>query len=83
MTRQLPRLDSSLFVFQQGSCNLYLWVYVDDIILRVDRLDTIARLISRLNKEFSIKDLSLIINFLGLKVTYIMVGFSKLSKICS
>ncbi|GJW03741.1 retrovirus-related pol polyprotein from transposon RE1 [Tanacetum coccineum] len=49
--------DTSLFVFQREKCLLYLLVYVDDIILTGNNNVLISRFISRLNKEFAIKDL--------------------------
>ncbi|GKB69844.1 uncharacterized mitochondrial protein-like protein [Tanacetum coccineum] len=50
--------DTSLFVFQREKCLLYLLVYVDDIILTGNNNVLISRFISRLNKEFAIKDLA-------------------------
>ncbi|XP_042753565.1 uncharacterized mitochondrial protein AtMg00810 isoform X1 [Lactuca sativa] len=65
------RADTSLFVFTNVSCIMYLLVYVDDLILTGNDETAIANFISRLNHEFSIKDLGY---FLGLEVTYLDNG---------
>ncbi|XP_071740973.1 uncharacterized mitochondrial protein AtMg00810-like [Rutidosis leptorrhynchoides] len=63
------RSDPSLFIFKRNSCILYFLVYVDDIILTDNHSATIQTFISRLNDEFSIKDLGKLNYFLGLEVT--------------
>lgn len=68
------RADTSLFIFKRESCILYLLVYVDDIILTGNNTDIISKFISRLNNEFSIKDLGQLNYFLGLEVTYTDTG---------
>lgn len=64
------RADTSLFVFRRDSCILYLLVYVDDIILTRNNTE----FISRLHKEFAIKDLGKLNYFLGLEVSYTTNG---------
>ncbi|KAJ9544231.1 hypothetical protein OSB04_023938 [Centaurea solstitialis] len=64
------RADPSLFVYQHGSCTLYLLVYVDDLILTGNDPQTIQRFVVALHKEFAIKDLGRLSYFLGLEVTY-------------
>ncbi|KAJ9552360.1 hypothetical protein OSB04_016405 [Centaurea solstitialis] len=64
------RADTSLFVFRRNSCILYLLVYVDDIILTGNNNDFIAQFVSRLHKEFAIKDLGKLSYFLGLEASY-------------
>lgn len=49
------RADISLFLFHHGSCILYLLVYVDDLILIVNKLDTIHKFFSGLIKSFPLK----------------------------
>ncbi|GJV28967.1 uncharacterized mitochondrial protein-like protein [Tanacetum coccineum] len=64
------RADTSLFVFQRENFLLYLLIYVDDIILTGNKNVLISQFISRLNKEFSIKDIGKLSYFLGLEVAY-------------
>ncbi|XP_071728268.1 uncharacterized mitochondrial protein AtMg00810-like [Rutidosis leptorrhynchoides] len=64
------RADPSLFVFKRGSCIMYLLVYVDDIILTGNISSTMRQFISRLHREFAIKDLGKLSYFLGLEVLY-------------
>ncbi|KAJ9566479.1 hypothetical protein OSB04_002445 [Centaurea solstitialis] len=66
--------DTSLFVYQHGSCTIYLLAYVDDLILTGTDSKTIQRLIVALNKEFAIKDLGRLSYFLGLEVTHDETG---------
>lgn len=51
------RADPSLFVFKRDSCVLYLLVYVDDLILTGNDAIVLRPVITRLDKEFAIKDL--------------------------
>lgn len=53
---------------------LYLLVYVDDIILTGNSDALLPSFISRLRKEFAIKDLGRLNYFLGLEVTYTSNG---------
>lgn len=64
------RANTSLFVFRRGSLILYLLVNVDDIILTSNSQEIIQQFISRLHREFAIKDLGRLSNFLGLEVAY-------------
>lgn len=64
------RADTSLFVFQRDSCVMYLLVYVDDLILTGNQPHVITSFITRLKKEFAIKDLGELNYFLGLEVTH-------------
>lgn len=49
---------------------MYLLVYVDDLILTGNDELAITSFISRLNREFAIKDLGDLNYFLGLEVAY-------------
>lgn len=62
--------DTSLFIFSQGSTTIYLLVYVDDIIITGNEPSSLQALISRVRKEFAIKDLGRLSYFLGLEVSY-------------
>lgn len=68
------RAYTSLFVFRRDSCIMYLLVYVDDLILIGNHEQTIKAFITRLYKEFAIKDLGEFNYFLGLEVTYTING---------
>ena len=60
--------DTSLFVYQQQSDTAYLLFYVDDIVLTASTPTLLQRIISALQKEFSMKDLSKLHHFLGMHV---------------
>ena len=60
--------DSSLFIFCSKDAILLLLVYVDDIIVTSNKQALLLRLVSRLNSEFSIKDLGSLHYFLGIEV---------------
>ncbi|KAG7572644.1 Reverse transcriptase RNA-dependent DNA polymerase [Arabidopsis suecica] len=61
--------DASLFVYCQGKFQLYVLVYVDDIIVTGNNQDAITSIISALGKRFSLKDQGDINYFLGIEVT--------------
>lgn len=60
--------DTNLFVFRQGSAMAYLLLYVDDIILTASSVDLLRRIISALQREFSMKDHGELHHFLGMHV---------------
>ncbi|XP_022004529.1 uncharacterized mitochondrial protein AtMg00810-like [Helianthus annuus] len=62
--------DTSLFIFKKDHMLIYLLVYVGDIIITGNDIGFIQAFISRLNKEFSLKDLGPLGYFLGLEVTH-------------
>jgi hypothetical protein len=62
-------VDTSLFIFCSGKIQLYLLVYVDDIILTGSHPAAISALICRLQAEFPLKDLGPLHFFLGIQVT--------------
>nr|GEU64325.1 hypothetical protein [Tanacetum cinerariifolium] len=64
------RADTSLFVFKRDTCIMYLLVYVDDLILTGNQPYVLTTFITRLDKEFAIKDLGALNYFLGLEATY-------------
>ena len=65
------RPDTSLFVFNQQDDLIYLFLYVDDIILTVNNSVLINRFISQLHSEFVVKDLGPLTYFLGLEASSI------------
>ena len=61
--------DHSLFLYTNNSHDLtVILVYVDDIILTGNNLDTIIHITKLLDQTFSIKDLDILKYFLGLEV---------------
>ena len=60
--------DTSLFILHSGDITIYLLVYVDDIIIIGTNTNIIQRYIDPLAQKFSIKDLSVLSYFLGIKV---------------
>lgn len=60
------RSDCSLFTYKQGIYQIYLLLYVDDIILTASSPSLITRVIDRLSSEFSMTDLGSLSFFLGI-----------------
>jgi hypothetical protein len=58
--------DTSLFVYRRGSDTAYLLLYVDDIVLTASSPPLLRRIISALQQEFAMKDLSALHHFLGM-----------------
>lgn len=61
--------DHSLFIKSNASSFIVLWLYVNDIILVSNDLDSITTMKPVLDNKFKIKDLGFLKFFLGLKVT--------------
>ena len=51
------RSDASLFIFSQGKIQIYMLVYVDDIVIAGSTPAVVDRLVQLLSASFSIKDL--------------------------
>lgn len=66
--------DSSLFIHHSTSYNIFLSVYVDDIILIGSPNAPLSALLHALHGELAIKDLGLIRYFLGIEVQSIFDG---------
>ena len=62
------KADHSLFIYRSKARLILLLVYADDVVLTGNDSSFIAHLITRLNKEFSLKDLGNLHYFLGLEV---------------
>ncbi|XP_061989759.1 uncharacterized mitochondrial protein AtMg00810-like [Rosa rugosa] len=80
-TSYLPQLgfkssivDPSLFIRDFGSTQVYLLLYVDDIILTGNSSSSIQHVKDALQSEFDMKDLGLLHYFLGLQITYLPNG---------
>ncbi|GKC27477.1 ribonuclease H-like domain-containing protein, partial [Tanacetum coccineum] len=63
---QHSKIDSSLFVFHQGSDIAYLLLYVDDIILTASSAAFLQQIITSLHNEFAMTDLGSLNYFLGI-----------------
>jgi hypothetical protein len=62
-------VDTSLFIYLQGSIQIYMLVYVDDILITGTHPQVIQSIIAQLQQEFSLKDLGPLSFFLGIQVT--------------
>ena len=62
--------DPSLFVFHSKNATLYLFLYVDDIIITETSPTLITDFISTLQNTFELKDLEPLHYFLGLQLQY-------------
>jgi hypothetical protein len=60
--------DTSLFYYNKGQYNMFILVYVDDIIVASSSLEATRALLSDLQKDFSLKDLGDLHYFLGIEV---------------
>lgn len=63
------RVDTSLFIYIFEDITLYLFIYVDDLIIMGSSSTTISSLILRLQQEFLNKDLGPLSFFLGIQVS--------------
>ena len=68
--------DYSLFIKNTVDSFILAAIYVDNIILTGNDIQSIQHLISHLHRTFSIKDLGPLSFFLGLEVTYLPYGIS-------
>lgn len=59
-----------VFVYSKAASRVYILIYVDDIIITGNDSKLIQTLVSRLNSEFSLKDLGDFDYFLGLEVSH-------------
>jgi hypothetical protein len=50
-------VDTSLFIFLQGDIHIYMLVYVNDILITGTHPSVISSIITKLQAEFSLKDL--------------------------
>jgi predicted GNAT superfamily acetyltransferase len=60
------KADTSLFYYNRGRYNLFVLVYVDDIIVASSSPKATEALLGDLQKEFSLKDLGDLHYFLGI-----------------
>jgi hypothetical protein len=68
------KLDTLLFIFRRASDTVYLLLYVDDIILIASSTELLCRIISTLQREFTIKELGPLYHFLGITIEHRLDG---------
>jgi transposase InsO family protein len=61
-------VDSSLFLYHQGTTHLFILIYVDDILITGTHGSIISSLLDKLRTEFALKDLGELNYFLGIQV---------------
>lgn len=62
------RVDSSLFLLITGQTKVFVFIYVDDILVTGNNSSLINRFVKELNREFALEDLGELSYFLGIKV---------------
>jgi hypothetical protein len=62
--------DNSLFIFRHGTDTVYLLLYVDDNVITVSSTALLQYTISAPKREFSMKDLGPLHNFLGVSIQH-------------
>jgi hypothetical protein len=68
------KADVSLFFYNKGDVTIYLFVYVDDVIVTSSSEKATTTLLQDLQEEFALKDLGELSYFLGIEVTKISYG---------
>lgn len=74
------KCDPSLFLLHTANLTIMVLVYVDDIIITGNSAPFITKLISKLNTDFSLKQLGKLEYFLGIEVTHLANGSLFLSQ---
>lgn len=67
-------VDPSLFIYQTNSVSIFLFVYVDDIVIVGSNEEEVKKVIERLGTEFPIRDLGTLEYFLGIQVKRVKDG---------
>jgi hypothetical protein len=71
---QASKADVSLFIFNQDSLQIYILIYVDDIIIISSSSSATDKLLQQLCHEFAVKDLGQLNYFLGIEVHHTSLG---------
>jgi hypothetical protein len=64
------KADTSLFIFLRGGVQIFMLVYVNDIVIADSTLEAVDRLVQSLSESFPIKDMGWLEYFLGLEAAY-------------
>jgi histone deacetylase 1/2 len=64
------KADTTLFIFWRDVVQIYMLVYVDDIVIAGSTPEAVEHLVQSLSKDFPIKDLGPLEYFLGLEAPY-------------
>lgn len=68
------KADVSLFIFNRGGIQMYILIYVDDIIIVSSSTAATDRLLTQLQADFAVKDLGSLGYFLGIEVHHTSPG---------
>jgi hypothetical protein len=70
------KADTTLFIFWRDVVQIYMLVYVDDIVIAGSTPEAVEHLVQSLSKDFPIKDLGPLEYFLGLEASYSSGGIT-------
>ncbi|PKU77029.1 Retrovirus-related Pol polyprotein from transposon TNT 1-94 [Dendrobium catenatum] len=70
----ISHADPSLFIYKSGPNQLYILIYVDDILLTGNSTSEINRLLTSLQDKFQMRNLGPLANFLGIQTTNTSYG---------
>ncbi|PKU81153.1 Retrovirus-related Pol polyprotein from transposon TNT 1-94 [Dendrobium catenatum] len=71
---KISNADPSLFTYKSGSNQLYILIYVDDILLTGNSKLEINRLLTSLHEQFQMRNLGSLANFLGIQTSKTSYG---------
>jgi histone deacetylase 1/2 len=77
---QASKVDVSLFIFNQDGLQIYIFIYVDDIIIVSSSSSATDSLLQQLRHEFAVKDLGRLNYFLGIEVHHNSSGLVLLQR---
>ncbi|XP_020680453.1 uncharacterized protein LOC110098081 [Dendrobium catenatum] len=62
------KADPSLMIYRQDKIQIFLLIYVDDILITGNKQECISSILTKLSNEFSMKHLGQATEFLGIKI---------------
>jgi hypothetical protein len=74
------KADTSLFIFSRDGVQIYMLVYVDDIVIAGSTPGVVDRLVQSLSDSFPIKDLGPLDYFLGLEASFNSGGMTVIQR---
>lgn len=74
LTFKESAVDPSLFIYRRNSITIFLFIYVDDIVIVGSKEEEVRKVIGRLGDEFPIRDLGIMEYFLGIQVKRVRDG---------